>query len=172
MQHFHHLFSYASPRAGLSFATAPRMFNVLVVEPDARLAARLRQSIQNATHVDSQKKFESAKRLLAERPYDFLITNLRLADYNGIHLAYLAATGSSPPRCIVYTAGRDPWLAAEVQRAGAFYETLECLPVTLTAYLTETLPATDRRDAAWPDRRASPRGGRRCWDRHVFTGSA
>jgi hypothetical protein len=141
--------------------------NVLVVEPDARFAGRLRQSIQTLTHIDSHKQFETAKKRLAERPYDFLITNLRLADYNGLHLVYLAASASSPPRSIVYTHARDPWLAAEVQRAGAFYETMECLPITIAAYFTGTLPGLDRRDARALDRRSAPRGGRRCWDRHL-----
>jgi DNA-binding NtrC family response regulator len=143
------------------------MLNVLVVEPDARFAARLRQSIQTVTRIDSHKRFETAKKRLSEQAYDFVVTNLRLADYNGIHLAYLAGGAASPSRCIVYTQQRDPWLAAEVQRAGAFYETAECLPVTLAAYLTGTLPLTDRRSATVPDRRTTVRGGRRCWDRHV-----
>ena len=143
------------------------MYNVLVVEPDPRFAAAICQSIQTITRVDSQKQFGPAKKRLADRQYDFLITNLRLADYNGIHLVYLAATAAQPPRCIVYTDERDLWLAGEIQRAGAFYETRECLTVTLTAYLTGTLPNADRRDASTPDRRTSPRGGRRCWDRYV-----
>lgn len=147
------------------------MLNVLVVEPDARFAARLRQSIQTITHIDSHKQFDTAKKRLAEKSYDFLVTNLRLADYNGIHLVYLAASGSAPPRSIVYTGERDPWLAGEVRRAGAFYETMECLPVTLAAYLTGTLPPTDRRDGGILDRRASPRGGRRCWDQHIHPSS-
>jgi len=144
------------------------MYNVLVVEPDARVARRLRASIPKLTHVESQRGFGSAKQRLASASFDFLITNLRLADFNGLHLVYLGATASNPTRYIVYTAERDPWLAREVQRAGAFYETLECLPVTLAAYLTDTLPRADRRDPSRIDRRVEPRGGRRCWDRHVF----
>jgi DNA-binding NtrC family response regulator len=144
------------------------MYNVLVVEPDPRFAGIIRQSIQTITRVESEKQFGTAKKQLAEAAYDFLITNLKLADYNGIHLVYLAAMDARPPRCIVYTEQRDAWLAAEIQRAGAFYEPRECVPVTLTAYLTGTLPHADRRDAARPDRRAAPRGGRRCWDRYLL----
>jgi DNA-binding NarL/FixJ family response regulator len=140
------------------------MYNVLVVEPDPCFAAKIRQSIQTVTRIVSEKQFGTAKKRLADNTYDFVITNLRLAEYNGIHLVYLAATTHQPPRCIVYTDQRDAWLAGEIQRAGAFYEMRECLPVTLTAYLTGTLPDVDRRDAATPDRRAALRGGRRCWD--------
>jgi len=144
------------------------MLNVLLVEPDAQVASRLRRTVRRAVHVESQRRFDAAKRHLAATPVDFLVTNLRLADFNGLHLVYLAATLSQPTRCIVYTEQRDPWLAREVQRTGAFYETLECLPVTLTAYFTHTLPGTDRRDGGRLDRRTLPRGGRRCWDRHAI----
>src|SRR4051812_48628901 len=133
------------------------MLNVLVVEPDAQIAARLRRSVRRVSHVDSQRRFDAAKRRLAAAPFDFLVTNVRLADFNGLHLVYLASTLSHPVRCIVYTERRDPWLAREVQRAGAFYEALDCLPVTLTAYFTHTLPGTDRRDGGRLDRRTPPR---------------
>lgn len=148
------------------------MPNLLLVEPNARFAARIRNAVQTVSHVDTQRKFESAKKRLAERPYDFVVTNLRLVDYNGLHLVYLAATHPAPPRCIVYTKERDPWIAREVQHAKAFYDIAECLPVTLLAYMTSTLPPADRRDAAQPDRRSGARGGRRCWDRHVQQASA
>lgn len=146
------------------------MFSVLVVEPDVRVARRLRASVPKSTHFESERGFDRAKKSLASAPFDFLVTNLRLADFNGLHLVYLDATTTHPTRYIVYTADRDPWLAREVQRAGAFYETLECLPVTLGAYLTCALPRSDRRDASHVDRRAEPRGGRRCWDRYVLRG--
>jgi DNA-binding response OmpR family regulator len=72
------------------------MLNVLVVEPDSRFAARIRQSIETLSHVDSHRRFETAKRSLSEKPYDFVVANLRLAEYNGIHLVYLAAGTSEP----------------------------------------------------------------------------
>jgi DNA-binding NtrC family response regulator len=148
------------------------MFNVLVVDPDVRVVSQLRQSIQTPTYVETHRQFDAAKKRLASAPFDFLVTNIRLAEFNGLHLVYLNAASSKPVRSIVYTADRDPWLAREVQRAGAFYETLECLPVTLAAYLTRALPPSDRRDVSRLDRRSEVRGGRRCWDRHVYHASA
>jgi DNA-binding NtrC family response regulator len=144
------------------------MLSVLVVEPDTKIAARLRQPIHKATSVELLRRFDAAKKRLAEGPLDFLVTNLRLADFNGLHLVYLAASARNPPRTIVYTDGRDPWLARDVQRAGAFYETLECLPVTLSAYLNGALPSQDRREGFRLDRRSAPRGGRRCWDKYAL----
>ena len=85
------------------------MLNVLVVEPDTKIAARLRQPIHKLTTVEMLRRFDAAKKRVAEAPLDFLVTNLRLADFNGLHLVYLAATATNPPRAIVYTDGRDPW---------------------------------------------------------------
>src|SRR5262245_37882468 len=102
------------------------MLNVLVVEPDAQVAARLRQAVRKVSHVDAQRRFDSAKRRLLAEPFDFLVTNLRLGEFNGLHLVYIASTVAHPVRAIVYTDQRDPWIAREVQKAGGFYETLEC----------------------------------------------
>jgi DNA-binding NarL/FixJ family response regulator len=117
--------------------------------------------------MEHRRTFEAARATLSERPFDFIITNLRLSDFNGLHLVHLVAGHNRPPRCIVYTDKRDASLAREVQRSGAFYDIAECLPVTLSAYLRGTLPSTDRRNAALTDRRGSFRGGRRCWDEHM-----
>jgi hypothetical protein len=69
----------------------------------------------------------------------------------------------------VYTDDREPALAQDVRRAGAFYETTDRLPVTLTVYLGSSLPPSDRRDPVMPDRRTPFRGGRRSWDRQLLT---
>jgi DNA-binding NtrC family response regulator len=145
---------------------------VLIVEPEPRIRAALQQSVRSLADVHPQARFESARRLLASTTFDFVVSNVRLGDFNGLHLVYLAADAHTPPRCIVYTVEREPLLAREVQRAGAFYETAACLPVTISAYLTGMLPRADRRDPERPDRRTHFRGGRRCWDVHLAGPSA
>jgi DNA-binding NtrC family response regulator len=141
---------------------------VLVVEPNPKIAANLLAAGHALGAMDHHVAFETARASLGMRPFDFVVTNLRLSDFNGLHLVHLAAGGLRPPKCIVYTDVRDPALAREVQRSGAFYETAECLPVTLTSYLGGRLPDIDRRNPSLVDRRASFRGGRRCWDDHVL----
>jgi DNA-binding NtrC family response regulator len=140
---------------------------VLFVEPNTRIAATLLAAGRALGTMDHHVAFETARATLTARPYDFVITNLRLSDFNGLHLVHLASGNLRPPRCIVYTDTRDAALAREVQRSGAFYETAECLSVTLTAYLQGTLPASDRRNPGSTDRRGFFRGGRRCWDDHI-----
>jgi DNA-binding NtrC family response regulator len=141
---------------------------VLVVEPNPKIAANLLAAGHALGTMDHHVGFETARVSLTSRPFDFLVTNLRLSDFNGLHLVHLVSGGLRPPRCIVYTETRDPSLAREVQRSGAFYETAECLPISLSAYLRGRLPEADRRNPALIDRRASFRGGRRSWDEHVL----
>ncbi len=138
---------------------------VLLVEPNARVAAALRDAGRSIGTFVHRAAFEEARCSLVTTPFDFVVANLRLSEFNGLHLVHLASTHQPAIKSIVYTARRDPAFASEVQRAGAFYETMECLPVTMTAYFGGNLPEADRRDAVVWDRRGLFRGGRRCWDR-------
>jgi DNA-binding NtrC family response regulator len=139
---------------------------VLLVEPNDAVRAILRDAAARvASRVECHAGFTTARDRLEAEPFDFLVTNMRLDAYNGLHLVYLASAYRRL-HAIVYTNERDPGLANEVQHAGAFYEIMTCLPVTLPAYLSSVLPSRDRRDPAVPERRSLARGGRRCWDLH------
>jgi len=140
---------------------------ILLVEPDDAVRHTLYDAVGALAEVEPHREFRTARARCLAGSFDFLVTNMRLGAYNGLHLAYLCMAGFGTPRVIVYTDARDPSLAREVQRAGAFYEVAACLPVTLAAYLTGMLPARDRREPARSDRRRQTRGGRRCWDRHL-----
>jgi hypothetical protein len=158
---------------GIQRAPAPSaeyrqpMLRVLLVEPEALPRQVLLEAASGVARVSARARFPNARTDLLNGAFDFLVTNARLGAYNGLHLVYLAAVGGVPTRSIVYSESQDLGLALEVQRAGAFYETRECLPVTLTAYLRGILPVRDRRDPRVDDRPAGVPGGRRRWDRHV-----
>jgi DNA-binding NtrC family response regulator len=139
---------------------------LLLIEPDDIWRIQLRNAASSTVIVDSCADYYSALRQFV-RSYRFIVTNIRLAEYNGLQLVYLVRDAHPACRAIAYTESRDIWLAREAQRAGAFYEMRECLPVTLPMWLTAPLPLSDRRDPAQPDRRSSARaGGRRASDRH------
>jgi DNA-binding NtrC family response regulator len=141
--------------------------HILLVEPDEAARSALQTAASAFAHVESHGRFETARARVCHASFDFLVSNIRLDAYNGLHLVYLRALGRRSPRAIVYSDAGDLVLAREAQRAGAFYETYECLPVTLAAYVRGTLPARDRRDPTSRDRRGIFRGGRRCWDLHL-----
>jgi hypothetical protein len=140
---------------------------VLLVEPNPRVAEAIEESIRPVAQVYHHLEFESARRRLGTMRFDFVVSNLRLGAFNGLHLTY-AANADVPARSIVYTDAREPALAQDVKRAGAFYETSDRVAVTLGAYLASALPPADRRDPAMPDRRTPFRGGRRIWDRQLL----
>ena len=143
--------------------------HILLVEPDAKTRGVLNAAASAFAHVESHSRFDTARARLDRTLFNFLVTNVRLGAYNGLHLVYLRSPGPGAPRAIVYSDERDPGLAREAQRAGAFYEVGRFLPVTLAAYVTGTLPVLDRRDPAIPDRRGLFRGGRRSWDHHLVS---
>jgi DNA-binding NtrC family response regulator len=139
---------------------------LLLVDPDAARRVRLSDAVRSLAHVDGRADFPTARARLFAQPYDWLVTNVRLQAFNGLHLVHLAASNELPTRSLVYGERYDLALAREAQRIGAFYESLECLDRALTAYLKGTLPERDRRDLAQRDRRLLFRGGRRCTDSH------
>jgi hypothetical protein len=115
-------------------------------------------------YVDADADAPTARAHLLQSPYDWLVTNIRLREYNGLHLVYLAQS-ASPTRAIVYADAVDLALAREAQGIEAFYEPRHSIVDSLAAYLQASLPPHDRRDAARHDRRVVFRGGRRCTDR-------
>jgi hypothetical protein len=143
---------------------------LLLVEPDRASRWTLLNAATPVAHVVSQPSFTAAQRyLLSGASLDFLVTNLRLGVYNGLHLVYLAAGRDVPPRSIVYTDRHESGLARETQQAGAFYDTRGNLPTAIAAYLRAALPPQDQRQATPVDRRSLFRGGRRCGDRSMLS---
>jgi hypothetical protein len=140
--------------------------HILLVETNDIARRRLEAAAASVAQVESHQCFATARARLCRAPFDLLITNVRLGAYNGLHLVYLGSPGQGAPYSIVYSDERNPGLAREIQRAGAFYEVGVRLPVTLAAYVTGPLPDHDRRDPIITDRRRRFRGGRRGWDLH------
>jgi hypothetical protein len=134
---------------------------VLLVEPDDAWRAHLRDTVRGVADLDGDADFLAARTHLASNPYDWLVTNLRLGAFNGLHLVHLAGISRPSIRFLVYADRSDLWLAREAQRAGAFYESRDRVDRALPAYLRSALPPQDRRNPAEPDRRAAKRGSRR-----------
>jgi len=137
---------------------------VLLVEPDGQLREQFGDAVGALAHIDMDASFPAARTRLFAHPYDWLVTNVRLEAYNGLHLVHLAGSARLPVRMLVYSDRPDLSLAREAQRLGAFYESRDCVHRALGAYLRGTLPLRDRRDPTIRDRRVVFRGGRRCTD--------
>jgi hypothetical protein len=139
------------------------MKHLLVVEPDAILGQRVLARCERIARATLCRDFLSARsQLLASTP-DLLVTNLRLEEYNGLHLVLLA-TAEGVTRSLVHTDRPDPYLVREAQAIGAFFERTERLLHAVVGYLQVDLPQRDRRNSDRYDRRTAFRGGRRAAD--------
>jgi DNA-binding NtrC family response regulator len=110
----------------------PKRPVVLIVEPDGDRRSRLMLSLPDIATVFGYGDFHAARSRLAQQAPQLLITNVRLGEYNGIHLVRLA---SSLTRCIVYMEPEDPCVLREAQRAGAVVESFHRLPLSIVSYL-------------------------------------
>jgi hypothetical protein len=143
----------------------------LIVDPDPAFAGALAAQLRPFAHVTTCSGFARARVQLRGLVPKFLITAVALREYNGLHLVYLAGAAGLPTRSIVYHDRLDIGLANEIQAAGAFFELQHRLPAVLPVYAAATLPPVDRRIVTRPDRRRSPRGGRRVADLQFALGA-
>jgi DNA-binding NtrC family response regulator len=137
---------------------------VLFVDPDVTAIAAVVESLPASVDLDVRADFPAARARMYAQPPRLLVTALRLREYNGLHLVYLAARAGLPTRSIVYTDVPDQAAARDSRAAGAFYEVRSQLTISLPSYLNATLPSSDRRDGIRFDRRQLSRGGRRAYD--------
>ena len=150
---------------------------MLIVDPNLPSATALARIVEPDLSPNSQEvalcaDFSTARARLRAAPPELLITALRLREYNGLNLVYLAAGAGLRTRSIVFTDDSDSGMAREVRAAGAFYEVRARLAKALPAYISASLPAHDRRDVGAFDRRRSGRaGGRRAVDQPLNVAS-
>jgi hypothetical protein len=137
---------------------------VVIVEPDADRLSLLVLSVTGVATVLSFPDFLAARARLLLEPPELLVTNIRLRNYNGIHLVMLAPAST---RSVVYMDPEDLVLLREAQRVGAFVESPERLMLSLPSHVGAVLRVRDRRDLLRFDRRSTARGGRRAADVHA-----
>ena len=107
----------------------------LIVTTDDSLAHELARSVEPVA-VDVCLDFRSARAKLASGVYDLILTELRLGEFNGLHLAYIAKHEQPAARTVVFTAPFDSAFASEAVAAGAFYEHTQRIVASARAYLS------------------------------------
>jgi len=142
----------------------PAVKQLLFVDPSAAVSGGIERDYGQRVHVVGCRGFVEARARLLDGAPDILVTNLRLADYNGLHLVLLVKAAHRRTVCIVHTDRPDLLLIREAQANGAFYERTDRLAHALSGYIDATLPIKDRRNPERFDRRLEFRGGRRAAD--------
>ena len=148
------------------FAVAHRsnVISLLLVDPDVTAAAAIVAGLPASVDLDVRADFPAARARLHAQPPRLLVTSLRLREYNGLHLVYLAARAGLPTRSVVYTDVPDRATALESRTAGAFYEVRPQLALSLPSYLEATLPPAARHLSSIELNPITPVGGRRAYD--------
>ena len=114
---------------------------VLVVEGNtnnglASLVEPLRKAGYRAVGTAS---FETARHLLRTQWYDLLITDLRLAAYNGLHLVFHSRVVNPAATAIIVAAIPDDSIEVEARRLGAHYVARPANPESLLAFVGTVL---------------------------------
>ena len=98
---------------------------VLLVDPDRDTLVSFEEAlgVRNTASVEVFTDFLAARKRLLENAPRLLVTNLRLGEYNGLHLVHLAASLGLQTQCVVYSDHQDALLIREARSTGAVYET-------------------------------------------------
>lgn len=95
---------------------------VLIVDSNPAALNRTAKVLRDAGyHVTATASFESAKWRLRTMPPDLLVTDVRLGEYNGIHLVIGGRTRDSELPAIVTDVARDRVLEHDATSQGALY---------------------------------------------------
>ena len=120
---------------------------ILVVAPSVRLAASLVTSLGEAHHeLVMVSTFSAAMVHLGQRP-DLLITEVKLGEYNGLHLA-LRGRAIGIPAIVL---GSDLLLEREAEQLGATYLPVAELRFDELDSLIQALPCESSTRFRWPD---------------------
>ena len=99
-----------------------KMAAVLVVDGNTKGLASLVEPLRKAGYrTVGTASFETARHLLRTQWYDLLITELRLAAYNGLHLVLHSRVVNPAATAIIVAAIADDSSEVEARRLGAHY---------------------------------------------------
>jgi CheY-like chemotaxis protein len=133
-------------------------FRILVVEDDTATRRGMAQLLTGAGYdVTETASMTDALNLLSSNTPDLVITDLRLAEFNGL---YLAAVNPQRIPVIIVTGYADRGLEAEARELGADFLLKPVKPSQLLAVVERRLPATETGESfslarRWPRRRPS-----------------
>jgi DNA-binding response OmpR family regulator len=113
---------------------------VLVVEGNTKGLGSLVEPLRKAGYrAVGTASFETAKHLLRTQWYDLLITDLRLAAYNGLHLVFHSRVVNPATTAIIVAAIADDSSEVEARRLGAHYVERPANPESLLPFVATVM---------------------------------
>src|ERR1700674_2663758 len=113
---------------------------ILVVDENTSARTEVMELLRRARYqVAGAGNFTEAKTVLSTQVPDLLITELRLGDFNGLHLVVRARSSQSAIATIVLTRFPDPVLESEAKRLGAAYLVNPVKPAELLTVVSREL---------------------------------
>jgi len=126
------------------------MLKVLIVDDDEPTRAGLAMLLMDAGfEVIAASTVPVAIKLLADEHPNLLLVDIRLGDYNGLHLV---AMRRDPIPAIVLTGFADPAIEADARRLGAEFLLKPIAPAALTALVKRLLSEGGRMGPSMPRR--------------------
>jgi len=139
--------------------TRGRRGTALVVETDTLQLSAITQALRHLGYaVKPVSTFDEARRLLTISDLSLLVADIRLGQFNGLHLAFRARAYHPNVRILITDHAHDTTLETETRRLGGAYL---ARPFTI-----ETLSAI----FAKPESQAPPQTGTRRWPRTTVVG--
>ena len=117
-----------------------KMAAVLVVDGNTDALASLLEPLRKAGYrAVGTESFQTARHLLRTQWYDLLITELRLAAYNGLHLVLHSRVVNPATTAIIVAAVVDDSSEIDARRLGAHYVPKPVNPESLLALVGTVL---------------------------------
>ena len=96
--------------------------DVLVVSVDWKMSAQIKRALREiGCSFDAIRSFEAARAWIRTGCTSIIVSDVRLGDFNGLHLAWLRHALDPASPCIITHNVFDPVLDAEARKAGASY---------------------------------------------------
>ena len=128
-------------------------FRVLVLDDDEHALAGMVELIRAAGHdVTPASTYHTAKALLADQPFDLLVSDVRLRSFNGLHLVMQSRTDHPDMAVIIITGYDDPLIDLEAHRYHAELVRKPIKPAEFVTLVNELLSGV-RRQRRWPRKR-------------------
>lgn len=128
-------------------------YRVLVLEDDEHALSGIVELIREAGHqVTGAATYHAAKQLLAESPFDLLVSDVRLRSFNGLHLVMQTRVDHPDTAVIIITGYDDPLIDLEAHRYHAELVRKPIKPVEFLALVNDMLSGV-RRQRRWPRKR-------------------